>query len=1502
MDLQEYELAFVTTLPKGVRVVEPHTLDFSKNPAGALAFRYRHGWVLVNPLIPSRGSSGGGLARQHGHISGGFTTGHFHKGADGKIHFKAVNRYADKADWEKEIKNAAGSLGAKQEAVKAAVAKAETASNAAQKLEGSGAPTSAKAVAHKLASDAHLQAAQAFQKAGEGPAHKAGALTHNAHSAIHSAKATKLEQAAKAEIEQAKVEALKTQASQMSDKANKLTADTKGSLGLPKEKAALHQEAAEAHKAAQAANEKAGNKYVAEAHGKAGEKHETIAQKQLNAQKQLDAAAEIQSMKASQASKAAEEAAKEPLGVQVSAHQAAAAAHGDAGALHSNLGNKGAAQDHLTQKMAHTAAAKNLSQQKAEQDALEAAHKTAHQEALKLALAAGGHGDTAEGAKAHVEASKAFLKAHKAARAAGLKEEASKHLDRASSHATKAAVINSQVKAAEEAKKAQQAKLENESQDATAKAQQLSKEADKGESISAHKAAKTAHMNAAEAAKQAGYPGAAAYHNGMATKHDNAADALHAKVVENQKQQAKLNQAAYNASDDAKELSAEANKSNTPEAHAAAQVAHTKAIAAAQKAGHGPEVEEFHKNQMLAHAAKAKQLKEQQAGTTKEAQDKAKNESVQAVQVSEQAASAGTAEAHLKAADAHTQVAALAKNAGLHNLAKYHTFEAGEHQKKAASLKSAGDAATAAKAAAVPAPPVQTTAAGEKPLKPVGKLTGTGKTLGTHGSEVMTDEAGNKWLKKSDSQGYARTLDPAVAALHRKAGLETPVFVKTKTGHLQGMLPGSKEAFPNGSFNPEHLSEEDITSMLKHQVMDFATGNQDTHSGQWLRTADGKLIQIDQGQAFKFGVGNDPTKTHPPLGSDVPVYPKLWNAAKAGKIQIPDPNGDNDFAKAIKAVQDMPDDQFKALFKPYAEQVLKNGGHPGGHSTVDGFLNDIVQHKNSIGKDFEKLYNPLPDSAKAGAPGTKPSKEEALAKVADFAANPPENWTVKTFQELKQAAKEAGASPDELKAAQYTPEKYLKKPEAPAVAATSTTAPSKPAVDPFKPKAKWSKVTHGIKVGGEIQHSQGLQGPKGLVVHKGTGGKGWTVSSADGLSMGGNGKFKTQKEAKLAAEWMAKNYGSNHVTKENFNTWKDSHPEAFQTFKQGVLNEQWNKDAQAALDQAQTATPSPVAAVSSLPAPKPMVMFTGLGDNKKDNAALMKQLYDQAHGPNATPAMKAEYAKAQEAWTAKHSTGPFDPSKFVAAGQMPPLGSKSNPVAVGAKKQIKKTGNPGFVPKNPTYGMPSNLTTDDPEVVADNTKKTFPSSYERGYRMVPLTVSANGDWKPEDADKGPGTGAYIYSTNAYSSINLQLRGNPKQGIAPVGPTGGQWDNVIAHTDAIFDKVPPTTQKIVLSRRMQESGVFPVPPPPLAPGATYTEPGYSSTAKYTGTWSGSVQMEIRVPPGAKLLDLNHTTGSDHPTESEVLLPRNTKYRVVSDSWSEPGASKSGKRLLVVEVVV
>lgn len=176
-----------------------------------------------------------------------------------------------------------------------------------------------------------------------------------------------------------------------------------------------------------------------------------------------------------------------------------------------------------------------------------------------------------------------------------------------------------------------------------------------------------------------------------------------------------------------------------------------------------------------------------------------------------------------------------------------------------------------------------------------------------------------------------------------------------------------------------------------------------------------------------------------------------------------------------------------------------------------------------------------------------------------------------------------------------------------------------------------------------------------------------------------------------------------------------------------------------------------------------------------------------------------------------------------------------------------------------------------------------------GYTPVNPETSANAGWKPSDV---PGlkskAGAYHYSGGSYTAINAQLR---KYKSA----TGGDNDAAIAQMDKEFAAVPGLSEPIVTTRRMSDKGPFPEIPPPMEPGVVYQDHGYSSTSKDPGVWSGSVVMQVRIPAGAKVLDLNHTTGSQHANEKEILLNRGSKYRVVSDE------KKAGERRIVVELV-
>lgn len=231
----------------------------------------------------------------------------------------------------------------------------------------------------------------------------------------------------------------------------------------------------------------------------------------------------------------------------------------------------------------------------------------------------------------------------------------------------------------------------------------------------------------------------------------------------------------------------------------------------------------------------------------------------------------------------------------------------------------------------------------------------TGKTLGSHGAQVWKNTVtGEKWLFKPQ-QPFLTDLDVAVARVQSKALQTRPGIYKMTLGGKQGSLQymfDSKDAFPNGSFNLTTLSDDDIFVLQREQIFDWMISNFDTHSGQWIRLADGTLYGTDKGQAFKF-FGHDKLAWDyvpvTPLGSDKLTYSKMWkDFVSGGNLALHNPTQGKlgEFLDRLSAIDDK---TYRELLRPYAEQV-KSG------SAVNQFLDAAVLRKNNLRKDFEDFW------------------------------------------------------------------------------------------------------------------------------------------------------------------------------------------------------------------------------------------------------------------------------------------------------------------------------------------------------------------------------------------------------------------------------------------------------------------------------------------------------------------------------------------------------------------
>jgi hypothetical protein len=188
----------------------------------------------------------------------------------------------------------------------------------------------------------------------------------------------------------------------------------------------------------------------------------------------------------------------------------------------------------------------------------------------------------------------------------------------------------------------------------------------------------------------------------------------------------------------------------------------------------------------------------------------------------------------------------------------------------------------------------------------------------------------------------------------------------------------------------------------------------------------------------------------------------------------------------------------------------------------------------------------------------------------------------------------------------------------------------------------------------------------------------------------------------------------------------------------------------------------------------------------------------------------------------------------------------------------------------------------------------FKAAEEAGFNHPNPNADVTNGFKPPAHTKPALLGYTGEGPYSYVPINGQLR--------TVDPYG----NPVAQTDAIrkrinlmdeaFAAAPPLPENIAVVRKMKNNGQFPANPPPMKEGDEYVDYGYGSTSKSTSGWSGKVVMEVRIPAGTRVLDVNHNgIVSCSTSEQEILLPRGVRYRVVSDTVT------GGQRKIVTEVV-
>lgn len=153
----------------------------------------------------------------------------------------------------------------------------------------------------------------------------------------------------------------------------------------------------------------------------------------------------------------------------------------------------------------------------------------------------------------------------------------------------------------------------------------------------------------------------------------------------------------------------------------------------------------------------------------------------------------------------------------------------------------------------------------------------------------------------------------------------------------------------------------------------------------------------------------------------------------------------------------------------------------------------------------------------------------------------------------------------------------------------------------------------------------------------------------------------------------------------------------------------------------------------------------------------------------------------------------------------------------------------------------------------------------------------------------------LYTGSLFKDINRLLRG-----FSLVNPEDRQLvEETSGLMDAAFDATPGIEAEVVSYRGMMSgSQLFGSRIDHDLSGFEWLEEAYTSTtsvAARTRTFTGSdddVLMRILIPKGSKVIN-----ASPIGAEAELLVARNTRYRVLRDNGRDP----EGKRLLDVELV-
>ncbi len=244
---------------------------------------------------------------------------------------------------------------------------------------------------------------------------------------------------------------------------------------------------------------------------------------------------------------------------------------------------------------------------------------------------------------------------------------------------------------------------------------------------------------------------------------------------------------------------------------------------------------------------------------------------------------------------------------------------------------------------------------------------------GAHRKTVYVAPDGSKWLFKPQDEFRAygdKVAYDLAKALGHPAAETYVVEIDGQIGSIQRMFDNIQRDL--GGVDPRALTREQVIEVQKEHIFDWLIGNHDGHAENLLLTSDGHIVGIDKGQLFKFYDRDRLDWDYNPNSNFgvVSYHNRLLQRWVAGEdVPYFDPRRTRALKEFLQAIQELPDEEFVRIIRPYAEAAARFRVGPNrvalAYQDLDTFLARAVERKNRIAQDFADLYRRASAARKA---------------------------------------------------------------------------------------------------------------------------------------------------------------------------------------------------------------------------------------------------------------------------------------------------------------------------------------------------------------------------------------------------------------------------------------------------------------------------------------------------------------------------------------------------------